>query len=61
MKFDHDFIGREGLEGMANKPHRKVTFAWNGDDVAKVFNSLFEPEPIYKYIELPISNYATAV
>ena len=38
VKFDHDFIGREALEKMAGKPHRrKVTFAWNADDVAKVF------------------------
>ena len=42
VKFDHDFIGREALEKIANKPHRqKVTFAWNGDDVAKVFASMF--------------------
>ena len=35
VKFDHDFIGREALEKIAGKPQRKkVTFAWNGDDVA---------------------------
>jgi vanillate/3-O-methylgallate O-demethylase len=40
VKFDHDFIGREALEKIADKPHRKkVTFAWNADDVAKVFRS----------------------
>ena len=44
VKFDHDFIGREALEKVAGKPHRrKVTFAWNADDVAKVFRSFFEP------------------
>ena len=43
VKFDHDFIGREALKKMADKPHRrKVTFAWNGDDVAKVFHSMFQ-------------------
>ena len=42
VKFDHDFIGREALEKMANKPQRKkVTFAWNGEDVAKIFASMF--------------------
>ena len=47
---------------MADKPHRrKVTFAWNGDDVAKVFRSLLKPgESHYKYIDLPLSNYASA-
>ncbi len=62
VKFDHDFIGREALEKMANEPHRrKVTFAWNGEDVAKVFASLFVPgQDHYKYIDLPLSNYASS-
>ena len=35
VKFDHDFIGREALEQMADEPpRRKVTLAWNGEDVA---------------------------
>jgi len=61
IKFDHDFIGREGIEKMASEPQRKkVTFAWNGDDVTKIFRSLFEPGDIYKYLDLPQSNYASA-
>ena len=62
VKFDHDFIGREALEKIANKPHRKkVTFAWNADDVAKVFRSFFEPGiENYKYIDVPNANYASA-
>jgi vanillate/3-O-methylgallate O-demethylase len=61
IKFDHDFIGREGIERMAREPQRKkVTFAWNGDDVTKIFRSLFEPGDIYKYLDLPQSNYASA-
>ena len=61
VKFDHDFIGREALERMAAQPHRKkVTFAWNSEDVAKVFRSMFEPGPIYRFIDLPLSNYASA-
>ncbi len=62
VKFDHDFIGREALEKIADKPHRKkVTFAWNADDVARVFRSMLEPGgPKYKYIDLPLSNYASA-
>ncbi len=62
VKFDHDFVGREALEKMAGKPHRKkVTFAWNGDDLAKIYASLFVPgsEP-YKFFDLPIANYASA-
>jgi len=61
VKFDHDFIGREALEKIANEPHRhKVTFAWNGADVTKVFASLFKSGDIYKYIDLPLSNYTSA-
>src|SRR5579863_5435501 len=44
VKFDHDFIGSEALQKIANKPHRtKVTYAWNAEDVAKVFRSMFDP------------------
>jgi vanillate/3-O-methylgallate O-demethylase len=62
VKFDHDFIGKDALQKMADKPHRrKVTFAWNGQDVAKVFASMFEPgQTMYKYIDLPLSNYASS-
>jgi vanillate/3-O-methylgallate O-demethylase len=47
---------------MADRPHRrKVTFAWNGDDVTRVFASLFDgSNPAYKYIDLPLSNYTSA-
>ena len=62
VKFDHDFIGREALEKIAGKPHRKkVTYAWNADDVARIFRAMFEPGvEKYKYIDLPLSNYASA-
>jgi vanillate/3-O-methylgallate O-demethylase len=62
VKFDHDFIGREALEKIAARPQRKkVTFAWNADDVTKAFRSMFEPgADHYKYIDLPLSNYASA-
>jgi vanillate/3-O-methylgallate O-demethylase len=61
VKFDHDFIGREALEKIASKPQRKkVTFAWNKDDVKKVIDSLFEHGEHYKYIDLPLSNYTSA-
>jgi vanillate/3-O-methylgallate O-demethylase len=61
VKFDHDFIGREALEKKAGQQHRKkVTFAWNKADVLKVFASLFEEGPIYRFIDLPLTNYASA-
>ena len=62
VKFDHDFIGREALEAIADAPHRrKVTFAWNAEDVTDVFASLLIPgAEHYKYVDLPLSNYASA-
>jgi len=62
VKFDHEFIGRDALEAMADQPHRKkVTFEWNPDDVVRIWQSLFEPEgESFKHIDLPLSNYTSA-
>ncbi len=61
IKFDHEFIGRQALEKMAGKPHRrKVTLAWNADDVLKAFRSMLEPGDPYKYLDMPLSNYTSA-
>jgi vanillate/3-O-methylgallate O-demethylase len=60
VAFDHDFIGREALEKIADEPkRRKVTLAWNGEDVARAMGTLFEAGDAAKYIDLPLSNYAT--
>jgi vanillate/3-O-methylgallate O-demethylase len=60
VKFDHDFIGREALERIADEPRRrKVTFAWNGDDVTGAMGTMFAKEDPVKYIDLPLANYAT--
>jgi vanillate/3-O-methylgallate O-demethylase len=61
VKLDHEFIGREALEKMAGKPHRrKVTLAWNRDDVLKVFASTLERGEPFKYLDMPLSNYGSA-
>jgi vanillate/3-O-methylgallate O-demethylase len=62
IKFDHDFIGREALERMQGKSHRrKVTFEWHGEDVSKATLSLFEQDQDpYKFIDVPVSNYASS-
>jgi vanillate/3-O-methylgallate O-demethylase len=60
VKFDHDFIGRPALEKIAEKPKRKkVTLAWNGEDFERVVGSLTHAGEPYKYIDLPLANYAT--
>jgi vanillate/3-O-methylgallate O-demethylase len=47
---------------MRGKPHRqKVTFAWNSEDVGVVMQSMLDADgENYKYIDLPLSNYASA-
>jgi vanillate/3-O-methylgallate O-demethylase len=62
VKFDHDFVGRAALEKMAAAPGRKkVTFVWNGEDLARAMGSLFVGGKgnLPKYIDLPLANYAT--
>jgi len=61
IEFDHDFMGRKALEKTAGRPQRKkVTFAWNAEDVLEVFRSMFAAGQTSKYIDLPLSNYASA-
>ena len=61
VKFDHDFIGRPAVEQMSRTDGRKkVTLVWNGDDIARVFRSLFDAGgDIAKYVDLPLANYST--
>jgi glycine cleavage system aminomethyltransferase T len=60
VKFDHAFVGREALEKFAVKPKRKkVTLAWNGEDVTRAMGTLFQSSDRAKYIDLPLANYST--
>ena len=61
VKFDHDFIGREALEKMSKeKQRRKVTLAWNSEDVVKAYSTMFEQGDNVKFMDLPLSNYANS-
>ena len=62
VRFDHDFIGRAALAGVDKASRwRKVTLAWNAEDVTTVFASLFDrDQDPYKYIDVPLSNYGAA-
>lgn len=62
VRFDHDFIGRSALEKMDSATQRrKVTLAWNGEDMARIFASLFDgSERPYKFFDLPLANYASS-
>ncbi|WP_049987499.1 aminomethyltransferase family protein [Halobellus rufus] len=54
ISFDHEFVGREALEEMADDPDRTlVSLAWDEDDVIDVYASLFRAGETKKFMELP--------
>jgi vanillate/3-O-methylgallate O-demethylase len=61
IRFDHDFIGREALEKLAEQPHRrKVWLRWNDADTTDLIaSSLFGDADGQhaKYLEQPVANY----
>lgn len=60
VKFDHDFIGREALERMANRPHRKkVTLALHSGDVTQAISTMFQKSDRAKYFDFPSAVYST--
>jgi syringate O-demethylase len=59
VKFDHDFIGREALETMAEGEHRtKVTLALEEEDVTRAMASMLQKSGRAKYMEWPLSVYS---
>lgn len=62
VKFDHEFHGRETLEKMDSSAQRKkVTLAWNPEDMTKIMESLFNPDAEqYKFFDVPLANYASS-
>jgi vanillate/3-O-methylgallate O-demethylase len=62
VKFDHDFIGREALEGVDSSVQRKkVTLAWNAEDVADILSSLVDTDNLgYQAFEVPVANYGSS-
>jgi vanillate/3-O-methylgallate O-demethylase len=62
IRFDHDFHGRQALQRLKPEAQRKkVTLAWNPEDMAKIMASLFNPEgEQYKFFDVPLANYASS-
>lgn len=59
VRFDHDFIGRDALEEMADDPWRtKVTLVLDKEDVLGVIGSQLDDGPRGKFIEFPSAVYA---
>ena len=59
VKFDHDFIGRDALERMADDEHRhKVTLALDDRDVADTIATMFDRTERAKFIDWPSAVYS---
>ena len=58
VKFDHDFIGRDALEAMADGEHRqKVTLALDHDDVTATIGTMFDKGDRAKFVDWPSAVY----
>jgi vanillate/3-O-methylgallate O-demethylase len=61
VKFDHDFVGRSALEQCdPGTQRRKVTLAWNDEDVAELLASPLGDGPGYQFFDLPNANYGSS-
>jgi vanillate/3-O-methylgallate O-demethylase len=62
VKFDHDFIGKEALEKIdPTTQRRKVTLAWNSEDLGEIMTSLLEQdETSAQFFNLPNANYGSS-
>jgi vanillate/3-O-methylgallate O-demethylase len=62
VKFDHDFIGRDALEKIdPTTQRRKVTLAWNAEDLGEVITSLLDTESGgAQFFDLPNANYGSS-
>ena len=63
VKFDHDFFGKDALQALDKEKQRhKVTLEWSGEDMAKIYSSLFLAGhgETYKFFDLPLANYASS-
>jgi syringate O-demethylase len=59
VKFDHDFIGREALERMADGEHReKVTLALDDEEVTRVMGTMFQKSDRAKFMDWPAAVYS---
>jgi syringate O-demethylase len=59
VKFDHDFIGRDALERIADDEHRqKVTLALDDDDVTHTIGTMFRQTGRAKFIDWPSAVYS---
>lgn len=61
VSFDHDYLGRDRLEELADQVRReRVTLLWDGDHVERVLGTIARgDDPPFKSLDVPKSRYAT--
>jgi vanillate/3-O-methylgallate O-demethylase len=62
IRFDHEFIGRDALRELADRPHRrKVWLRWDPEDCGRVLaQSLFGGKERTKYLAQPFNEYGVS-
>jgi len=59
IRYDHDFIGREALQELEQRPHRrKVSLVVNAEDAIAIYRSQMIPGKNGKAMEMPSAHYA---
>jgi syringate O-demethylase len=59
VKLDHDFVGREALERMAEGAHRqRVTLALDDEDVTRTIGTMFQKSGRAKFMDWPSAVYS---
>lgn len=59
IRYDHDFIGREALEKMKDKPHRKkVIYKWSKESVLNIYAGYLEEGTMPLFMEMPSAECA---
>ena len=58
VKFDHDFIGREAVEEMAEAGRQKVTLVLDEDDVTRTIGTMFQKDERAKFMDWPSAVYS---
>jgi syringate O-demethylase len=59
VAFDHDFVGRDALERIADRAHRqKVTLALDDEDVTRTIGTMFQKGERAKFMDWPSAVYS---
>lgn len=61
VRFDHDFVGRDALEQVdPESQRRKVTLAWNAEDLGSILSSVLDEGDGAQFFDLPNANYGSS-